>query len=207
MERLLGRAVGGKLAALARNRDLREVVTRRRARSVGAQSALGRKPAVHDVFSPTLRYLADRVASRLRAKSRAGRTVTARVRFADLRSVTRSVTLPAATSATAFLAEITEDLVRAALADYPDEKAISLLAISVSHLENNAVLQLELPLKLEDEERHPGSEKVAARWQIDRAVDAIRDRFGQESIGYGSVALGERHTVPDEFRELAERAL
>ncbi len=207
MERLLGQAVGGKLAALARNRDPREVVRRRRARSVGAQSALGRKPALEDVFGPTLRYLADRVASRLRAKSRAGRTVTARVRFADLRSVTRSVTLPAAISATAILAEIAEDLVRAALADHPDEKAISLLAISVSHLENNALLQLELPLKLEDEERRPGTAKGAARWDADRAVDAIRDRFGRESIGYGSVALADRHTIPDEFRELAERAL
>ena len=48
----------------------------------------------------TLRHLADRVATRLRAKARAGRTITVRVRFADLRSVTRSVTLPAAISAT-----------------------------------------------------------------------------------------------------------
>ncbi len=207
LERLLGRAVGGKLAALAWDRDPREVVPHRRARSVGAQSALGKKPAVEDVFGPTLRHLADRVASRLRAKSRAGRTVTVRVRFADLRSVTRSVTLPAAISATLILAEIAEDLVRAALADHPDEKAISLLAISVSHLENNTVLQLELPFKLEDEERHPGTEKGAARWVVDRAVDAIRDRFGRESIGYGSVALGDRRTVPDEFRELAEREL
>ncbi len=207
MGRLLGRAAGGKLAALALNRDTREVVARRGVRSVGAQSALGKKPAVDEVFRPTLLYLADRVASRLRAKSRAGRTVTARVRFADLRSVTRSVTLPAAISATAILAEIAEDLVRAALTDHPDEKAISLLAISVSHLKNNQVLQLELPLKLEDEKRHPGTAKGVARWDVDCAVDAIRDRFGRRSIAYGSVALGDHRTVPDGFRELAERAL
>ncbi len=207
LERLLGRAVGCKLAALAHNRDPREVVTHRRARSVGAQSALGRKPAVEDVFRPTLRHLADRVAARLRAKARAARTVTVRVRFADLRAVTRSVTLPAAISATAILAEIAEDLVRAALADHPGELAISLLAISVSHLEDDTVLQLELPLKRADEARHPGTARGAARWAVDRAVDAIRDRFGRESIGYGSVALGARRTVPDAFRELAEREL
>ena len=170
MERLLGQAVGGKLAALARNRDPRQVVTRHRARSVGAQSALGRKPAAEDVFGPTLHHLADRVASRLRAKSRAGRTVTVRVRFADLRAVTRSITLPAAICATATLAEIAEDLVRAALADHADEKAISLLAISVSHLQNNAVPQLELPFILEDEARHPGTERGAARFVVDRAI-------------------------------------
>jgi DNA polymerase IV len=59
---------------------------------------------------------------------------TVRVRFADLHSVTRSVTLDAPISATATLAEIAEELVRTALADHPKEKTISLLAISVSHL-------------------------------------------------------------------------
>ena len=54
---------------------------------------------------PTLRHLADRVASRLRAKSRPGRTVTVRVRFADLRSVTRSTTLDAPIASTVTLAE------------------------------------------------------------------------------------------------------
>ncbi len=207
LERLLGRAAGDKLAALAQNRDPRDVVRHRRVRSVGAQSALGRKPAGEEVFRPTLLYLADRVASRLRAKSRAGRCVTVRVRFADLRSVTRSVTLPAAISATAILAETAQDLVRAALADHPDETAISLLAISVSHLERNMALQLELPLQLEDEKRRPGTEKGAARSVVDRAMDAVRDRFGRGSIGYGSVVLGDRRAVPDAFRELAERDL
>ena len=111
------------------------------------------------VFRPTLRHLADRIGTRLRAKSRPGRTVTVRVRFADLRSVTRSVTLDAPISATAILAEIAEELVRAVLADHPDEKTISLLAISVSHLEEHSDLQLELPLGLADEKRRPGSQK------------------------------------------------
>ena len=190
LERLLGRAAGEKLAALAWNRDPREIKTHRRARSAGAQSAIGRKPAEERVFRPTLRHLADRVATRLRAKSRPGRTVTVRVRFADLHSVTRSVTLDAPISATAILAEIAEELVRAVLADHPDEKTISLLAISVSHLEEHWDVQLELPLGLEDEERRPGTKRGMARWIADRAVDTIRDRFGWEAVGYGSVALG-----------------
>src|SRR5262249_37202688 len=119
LERLLGRAVRDKLTALAWNRDPREIRTRHRAQSAGAQSALGRKPADSDVYRPALRHLADRVASRLRAKVRPGRTVTARVRFADLRSVTRSITLDAPIAATAILAEIAEELVRGVLADHP----------------------------------------------------------------------------------------
>ena len=130
-----------------------------------------------------------------------------RVRFADLRSVTRSVTLPAPISATATLAEIAEDLVRGVLADHPDEQTISLLAISVSKVEKHSALQLELPLGLEDEERRPGTRKSMTRWVADRAVDTIRGRFGWEAIGYGSVALEAFRSVPDEFRELAERNL
>jgi DNA polymerase IV len=50
--------------------------------------------------------------------------VTVRVRFGDLHSATRSITLEAPISATAILAEIAEQLVRAMLADYPDERTI-----------------------------------------------------------------------------------
>jgi DNA polymerase-4 len=133
--------------------------------------------------------------------------VSVRVRFADLRSVTRSVTLDAPISATAILAEVAEELVRQVLAQHPDEKTISLLAISVSHLEELAHVQLELSLGLDDEERRPGSKRGMARWTADRAVDMIRDRFGWEAVGYGSVALGLSRSIPDEFRELAEKDL
>ena len=207
LDRLLGRAASEKLGALAWNRDPRAIKTHQRAHSAGAQSALGRRPATEPVFRPALRHLADRIGSRLRAKSRFGRTVTVRVRFADLRSVTRSLTLPAPISATAILAEVAEDLVRGVLASRPEEKTISLLAISLSNLEEHMALQLELPLGLADEERQPGSKKGASRWLADRALDKIRDRFGWEAAGYASVVLGASRSVPDAFRELAEKEL
>src|SRR6266851_8301858 len=205
--RLLGPAAGEKLAALAWNRDPRAIKTHHRARSAGAQSAIGKKPAEERVFRPTLAHLADRIGARLRAKSRPGRTVTVRVRFANLNSVTRSVTLDTPISATVILAELAEELVRALLADHPHEKTISLLAISVSHLEEHRDVELELPLGLTDEARRPGTKKGMARWAADHAVDRIRDRFGWDAIGYGSVALGISPSVPDEFRKLAEKDL
>src|SRR5262244_8965 len=131
LEQFLGPATGEKLAALAWNRDPREIKTQRRARSAGAQSALGRKPAEESVFRPTLRHLADRIGARLRAKSLSGRTITVRVRFADLHAVTRSMTFDAPISATTALAEVAEGLVRAVLAQYPYKPTISLLGIRV----------------------------------------------------------------------------
>ena len=207
LERLLGPAAGGKLAALAWNRDPRQLRPHRRAQSAGAQSAIGRKPAVEQVIRPTLLHLADRIATRLRAKARPGRTVTVRVRFADLSSVTRSVTLDAPIAATVILAELALELVRAVLRDHPSEKTISLLAISVSHLEENWDLEVELPLGLADEARRPGSRLGMARSAADCAVDKIRDRFGWDAIGYGSAALDISRSVPDDFRKLAEREL
>jgi DNA polymerase-4 len=207
LEESVGRALGTKLLSLAWNRDARAIQTQRRAQSAGAQSAIGRTPAHERALGPTLRHLADRVGTRLRAKSRPGRTVTVRVRFADLRSVTRSRTLPAPISATASLAEIAEELVRGVLAEHPREKTISLLGVSVSNLEKQPVVQLELALGLEGEARQPGTRRGAARGLADRAVDAIRNRFGWEAIGYGMAALSLPRSVPDQFRRLAEKEL
>jgi DNA polymerase-4 len=207
LEGLLGRALGDRLASLAWNRDPREIKTHRRSQSAGAQSALGKKPAEERIFRPALLHLADRIATRLRAKSRPGRTVTVRVRFADMRSVTRSMTLPAPISATRMLAEVAEELVRGVLAQYRDQRTISLLAISVSSLEEHPVVQLELPIGLEDEPRRPGTKAGMARRVADCAVDAIRDRFGWDTIGYGPATLEISRSVPDEFRQLAEKEL
>jgi DNA polymerase-4 len=205
LESLLGHAAGAKLAALSCNRDPRAVQTRHRARSAGAQSALGRKPAHQSVFQPTLRHLADRIGARLRAKSLRGWTITVRVRFADLRAVTRSTTLASPTSSTKDLAEIAETLVRAVLDQNPHESKISLLGISVSHLTKDTDLQLHLPLGLEA--RCSDGKRILPRAAADGAVDTIRNRFGWEAIGYGSVILGPGRSVPDEFRELAEHEL
>jgi DNA polymerase-4 len=206
VQRLLGRSVGAKLTALAWNRDPRPIQSHRRACSAGAQSALGRQPATERIIKPTLHHLADRIGARLRAKSLAGRTITVRVRFADLRSVTRSLTLSAPISATRALAETAEALVRGVLTDHPAERTLSLLAISVSHLEANGIVQLELPLERADDGRRPGTQKGLARAHADQAVDAIRKRFGGHAIAYGCASSVGR-TVPDEFRRLAEREL
>jgi DNA polymerase-4 len=130
-----------------------------------------------------------------------------RVRFADLRSVTRSVTLDIPISATAILAEIAEALVRGVRLDHSHEKFISLLATAVSHLEACRDLQLELPLALPEERRRPGTKRGLARWSADLTIDSIRNRRGGDAVGYRPAALGPSRTVRDAFRELAEKEL
>jgi DNA polymerase-4 len=207
MHCLLGRAAGRKLTAFAWNRDPRHLETHRRAHSAGAQSALGRRAANEQVYRPVLQHLADRIAHRLRAKDCPCRTVTVRVRFSDMRSVSRALSLPAPIYATSALTEIAVDLVRGLLADHRHEKSISLLAISASNLGEDLFPQLELPFALSDDGRRPGARKGMARTRADRALDAIRDRFGAEAVGYASAALGGPRSTPDAFRELAEKEL
>ena len=207
---LLGHAVGAKLGALSANIDARTVQTPGRSKSVGAQAALGRRHATPELIRETLGYLGDRVAGRLRKAHLAGRTVTVRVRFAQLRSVTRSSTLPVAISTTLTLTEVADQLARSALADNRWEQEITLLAVSVSNLGPEHSLQLELPLDGTDlpSEGHlhrPRADIEAGRWGVDRSVDAIRDKFGRAAVGYATSVLSGADRVPDEFRELAER--
>ena len=212
LEHLLGHATGAKLGALAVDDDPRRLASSGRAKSVGAQSAFGRQQVTPDLVRAVLGHLADRVASRLRAKERAGRTITVRIRFpprrergeGGMRSITRSLTLPAPIATTLTLVEIAEQLVRAGLADHPDQRHLSLLAISVSGLSHVPALQLELPTGRLDDALRPGTAAGAARWAVDHQMDAVRTRFGRAAVGYTSTVFSAVGQVPDEFRGLAE---
>ena len=186
LQGLLGRATGTKLSSLAANADPRGIETARRASSMGAQSAFGRRVVSDRLLRAELGFLADRVAARLRAKGRSGRTVTVRVRFPGLRSVTRSQTMPEGVSTTRALADTSLRLARTALEDNPGEREINLLAISVSKLVD-APLPLESPLDA-----------------LDQAADAVRAKFGRDAVGHASVVFRDADRVPDEFRSLAQ---
>ena len=206
---LLGQAAGAKLAALSANVDERAVQTQARAKSMGAQAAVGRRAPTREFVRETLGYLADRVAGRMRAARLAGRTVTVRVRFAHLRSVTRSATLPAAISTTLTLTEVAQGLALSALSENPGERDITLLAVSVSNLGPQHSLQLQLlPVDAPDLRGTPQTWAPMVevrRWEVDRSVDAIRDKFGRTAVGYAAASLSATDRVPEEFRALAER--
>ncbi len=205
---LLGQAGGAKLAALSVNVDERSVETPRQPKSMGAQAALGRRKATPGLIRETLGYLVDRVAGRLRKAHLAGRTVTVRVRFLHMRSVTRSVTLSDAISTTLTLTEIAEKLAHSAILDNEQDREITLLAVSVSNLRPEHSLQLELPLDSPDAPRNTDTRTESAvevcRWGVDRSVDAIREKFGRAAVGYAAVALSADERVPEAFRQLAE---
>ncbi len=86
-------------------------------------------------------------------------------------------------------------MARGVVADNCDERTTSLLAISASNLGEDQVLQLELPFRLADDGRRPGTRRGIARLRADRAIDAIRERFGREAVKYASAAPGASRSL------------
>jgi DNA polymerase-4 len=195
-----GPFAGYHLHALSWNRDPRPVVGFRGSGSVGSQSALGWGIADDEGASRVLLEIAERVGGRLRKKNRAGRTITVRVRFPDLHCVTRSKTMPLPISSTVAIHEAAVALLGEAR---PTGERVTLLGISVSHLNQDGPLQLELPFP-SGAALSPGSVAGLSMARLDAAVDLVRRRFGKHALERAS--LQERQSlVPDEFRQLAER--
>ncbi|MEZ3161179.1 DNA polymerase IV [Microbacterium sp. BWT-B31] len=168
-ERVLGKAAGAHLHALARLRDPRPVDTTRRRGSIGSQRALGTRPRSPDELEVILTQIIDRLARRLRDGGRACRTVVLRLRFGDYAKATRSRSLRAASDRTAVLLLVAQGLLEAAQPEIA-ERGITLIGISFSQLARADTLPPELPIDGDEGER------------LDTVLDAVRERFGAASV-------------------------
>jgi DNA polymerase-4 len=79
--------------------------------------------------------------------------------------------------------------------------------VSVSHLREQPVIQLDLPFGLPAHKRRPGTWQGVARWSADRAIDKVRQRFGRDAVGHATSHFDRRRSVPDAFQELPEKDL
>lgn len=169
---LLGAAMGRQLFALARNIDRRPVTTGARRRSVGAQRALGRAGNTMSTaeIDAVVVTLIDRITARLRAAGRTGRTVVLRLRFDDFSRVTRSHTLPSATSSTQPILDAARQLVAAA-APVIGQRGLTLVGFAVSGIDSDGAQQLMLPFGADE-----------GRLAVEAAVDRVRRRYGRSAL-------------------------
>ena len=168
-ERLLGRAAGSHLHALARLRDPRPVDTTRRRGSIGSQRALGSRPRTADELDVILSQIVDRLARRLRDGDRVCRTVVLRLRYGDFAKATRSHTVRSPTDRTAVLLAVARALLAGSQPEI-DERGITLIGVSLSQLGRADSIPPELPIDWDDGAR------------LDVALDAVRTRFGAGSV-------------------------
>lgn len=164
LRRIVGAAAGDTLHRYAHGVDERPLTPERAERSMGAEHTFPADVDDPDVVRRTLLELSAATAARLRAAGLAGRTVTLKIRFADLRTVTRARTLDAP-------ADLTADLYGAATALYAglrlNRARIRLVGVRVEGLDPGV-----RPQQLALGERERG-------WsELERTVDALTARFG-----------------------------
>ena len=184
---LLGPAAGHHLHALATFSDPRRVTPGVSRRSIGSQRALGNRPRSAEELDTILAGIVDRLARRLREGGRTCRTVVLRLRFGDFTRVTRSHTLRTATSRTDPIDDAARSLLAGAMPTIHD-RGITLLGLSLANLDGEGREQLELPLADDAKERTalaggPAVEDARDSASLDRALDAVRARFGAASVG------------------------
>ncbi len=177
--RMLGRAAGRHIHALAHNRDPRPVQVGRRRHSIGTQRALGRKRRSPEALDTDLLALVDRLARRLRTAHRVCRTVSLRLRFDDFSRATRSHTLPEATAHTPTLLAVARGLLATALPTI-QRQGITLIGLTFSNLGDDRAIQLALPFER------------GGTGAIDETLDTVRHRFGAAAITR-AVLLGRDH--------------
>lgn len=163
----LGKASAAHLRALAWNLDARGVTPEQTTKSVSAEETFSADLREAGRLRREARRLALRVGGRLRKAGWLGRTVTLKVRFADFRTITRSVTLARPTDSDRAVIDAAEDL----LARIETKEGVRLLGVGVSNLERADARQGELALDGPDHR------------DIEAAVDEVRARFGADAVG------------------------
>jgi DNA polymerase-4 len=173
--RALGASLGHHLAALAHNRDEREVEPHREVKSIGAEETFDTDLHTRDECERELVRLADRATTRLRSSDLVARTVHLKVRFGDFETKTRARTLSEATDLTAVVIETA----RALLAGFSVERGIRLLGVSLSQLERADNVQQAFGF---DDADAAAAQRGEQRAALDRATDAVRARFGDGAV-------------------------
>jgi DNA polymerase-4 len=159
---------------LARGDDTRSVVPDGEARSLGAEQTFGHDLEPAEAVRQVLLAQVDRVALRLRRHGLAARTVTVKIRFGDFQTISRSVTLPNASDRTDLLRERASELfMRWARSEF---QPVRLIGASLSQLGPLGAGQQSLFRDATDE--HGRS--------IDRATDAVREKYGTGAIRRGA---------------------
>ena len=163
--------IGRRLHQCARGEDDRPVDPDREARSMSSETTLDRDLSDTEELRPILWQLAETVARRMKKAGIAGGGVTLKLKTADFRLLTRTRRLNTPTQSAEEMFRTVEPL----LAREADGRAFRLIGIGAHDLvEAGKVVQSDLFSGIA-----PSDDR------IDKALDAVRDKFGEEAIVRG----------------------
>ena len=167
VQRRVGRAAGRSLWERAQGIDESPVTIPGAPRSVSREETFARDVAQRAALHARVAELASDVAARLRTGGWTARTVTLKLRYSDFTTITRQETLPTATATDTTV----RDAALALLDTAWSGDAVRLLGVGVTGLESAPQLDLF---------SQPANDR------IDRTLDRLRARFGQDAIRRGT---------------------
>ncbi|NNE79971.1 MAG: DNA polymerase IV [Silicimonas sp.] len=161
--------MGERLYHLARGEDRRRVSSRTPVKSISNETTFFEDTADTDLLDGHIWRLSENVSDRAKAKGKAGRTVTLKVKRANHRILTRQSSLDEATQ----IADKIYRTARALLEQVSNEGPFRLIGVGISHLEGA-------------DEGEAGGDlldpQARTRAEAERASDKIRERFGSDAI-------------------------
>lgn len=199
-ETTLASATGSKTVAhglwlASHGMDERVVTPYTPEKSIGSERTLDTDTTDMRVVLRLLRRACDEVATSLRRRGLMARTVTIKLRFADLSYRTRAHTLDKPVDAASALYPQCARLLRMMLdmpQDAPDTmplpKLVRLAGMSASGLGETATTAVQATLEdvLEEGDSGPGGAKSAKLRDAEAALDAVRQRFGKGAANLGA---------------------
>ena len=162
--------IGRRLWSCARGEDERPVDPRRETKSVSSEITLDADLSQAADMRPLLWQLAETVARRMKKAGFAGRRVTLKLKTADFRLLTRTRRLSGPTHSAEAMYRAAEPL----LDREADGRAFRLIGIGAHDLVDAA-----------QEAQGDLFDAAPAESPIDRALDTVREKFGDEAIVKG----------------------
>jgi DNA polymerase-4 len=178
LARIVGRHAAAHLQRLAWGQDAREIELERDEKSISKEHTFPEDCRDPEVLRATLGGLVEDVGRRLRAGGRFAGLARLKLRWQDFKTITRQRPLAPACCDDISLREAAEELFLAERLVKP----VRLIGFGVAQLTTHAPEQLSL-----FPEEGASRKK---RESLSRAVDAIRDKLGEESIGSGRARPG-----------------
>ncbi|MEO0383965.1 MAG: DNA polymerase IV [Pseudomonadota bacterium] len=168
---------GARLHDLASGIDPRAVRPDRERKSVSSERTFNEDIAKLDALRVIARSASERVAKQLKAKDISGRTVTLKIKTASFKTLTRSHSLPTPTQSADRIFRTVEPL----LEGVADGTRYRLLGVGVSELMDAQAA----------DDRDLADADAQRRTDVEKAMDALRAKFGDDAVGVGLV-FGEK---------------
>lgn len=167
-------SMGLRLHNLSHAKDTRTIDPGGKMKTISAETTLSEDLKDADLLRAHLWRLAEKVSARCKAKEISGHTVTLKLKTADFRTVTRSVTRDSPTQ----LADVLYHTAEAPLSRLIGEQAYRLIGVGLSNLVASNETTEQGGVDLFDAD-------APKRAKAERAVDAIRDKFGTDAVDKG----------------------